>query len=167
MLSSKWYSKEKTTLASRYHRAISRDVIYNNKRKRLRDIRGTLLSGRISNRIALAPKEILSSSYIAGTRPRETRAYEFLYVACTRSRVRECRTDMREVRKQRLGRWGNFNRLVITDATQQVLTRILLGKRTSLLKLCEHPSRESTPVTNDELHNLNLDFENFMMNRKR
>lgn len=62
--------------------------------------------------------------------------------------------------------WENFNRLVITDATQQVLSRILLGKRTSLLKLCEHPSHESTPVTNDELRDLNLDFENFMAKRK-
>lgn len=76
MLSNKRYSKEKTTLASRYHRAISCDVIYNNKWKRLRDIRGTLPSERISNRMALAPKEILSSSYVAGTRLKRERERE-------------------------------------------------------------------------------------------
>lgn len=104
MLSSKRYLKEKTTLASRYHRAISCDVIYNNKRKRLRDICGILPSERISNRMTLAPKEILSS--VVGTRSRDESVHECLHVACTRSRVMSSRISglTREVR-MRLWAW--------------------------------------------------------------
>jgi hypothetical protein len=125
--------KERTILASRYHRAISADVICNNKRKRLRGIRRTLSGERISNGRTPAPRA-LSSSVL----PRDESVRIICGVEAHGVIVFECRADEKCGSDARPRSRDNFNRLLISNAifSARVLTGVLLGQG----KFRENPS---------------------------
>lgn len=131
---------ERTTPASRYHRAIFRDVVCNNKRKRLRGIRGILSSERISNErntCAIRGKRTPSSSALL-EHDREQRTYMRIIPPREFARELVCERRTDERRQVSLSfcllslfhiEGGNFNRPVSTDATQRATYRSTTGSR--------------------------------------